>query len=56
MEDGVFAIGGQIMSRFVGTYSGRITPKDKHEAHLGIVWKSRVISEIISGGLVGSVR
>ena len=56
MEDGTFALGAGMMSRFVGVYSGRITPKDKHEAHLGIVWKSSVIPEIISGRCVGSVR
>ena len=50
MENGEFVIGGRIMSRFVGVYSGRITTKDAHEAQLGIVWKSRVIPEIISGG------
>ena len=56
MEDGSFALGAGTMSRFVGIYSGRITPKDRHEAHLGIVWKSSVIPEIISGRCIGSVR
>ncbi len=56
MEDGGFVISAGIMSRLVGVYSGRIAPKDKHEAHLGIVWKSSVIPEIISGQCIGSVR
>ncbi len=50
MEDGNFNISTTMMSRFIGVYSGRITTKDAHEAQLGIVWKSRVIPEIISGG------
>ena len=34
---------------FVGIYSGRIAPNDQGEAHLGIVWKAKVIDEIITG-------
>jgi hypothetical protein len=33
--------------RFVGVYSGRIGTKDELGAQLGIVWKSKVIEEII---------
>lgn len=39
---------------FVGVYSGRIGA-DELKAQLGIVWKDRVISEIINGGKRGSV-
>lgn len=54
-EDGSFTMWSQVMSCFIGVYSGRITPKDSSEAHLGIVWKSSVIPEIIFGRRVGSV-
>lgn len=35
---------------FVGVYSGRLLGMSELEAQLGIVWKSRVIDEIIDGG------
>ncbi|KQW54022.1 MULTISPECIES: trypsin-like peptidase domain-containing protein [unclassified Variovorax] len=35
---------------FVGVYSGRLLGASELEAQLGIVWKSRVIDEIIDGG------
>ena len=55
MDDGSNMLAGGMMSRFVGVYSGRIAPAGKHEAHLGIVWKSEVVPEIVSGGCAGSV-
>lgn len=56
VEGGNFVLGAGTMSRFVGIYSGRLTPKKSSEAHLGIVWKERVISEIIRGGRAGAIR
>ncbi len=35
---------------FLGVYSGRILAEDEIEAQLGIVWKPKVIDEIIAGG------
>lgn len=39
---------------FFGIYSGRIGKGEIH-AQLGIVWKGKVIDEIISGGLKGDI-
>jgi hypothetical protein len=55
MRDGKFD-GGTIIGRirnFVGVYSGRIGA-DEAKAQLGIVWKARVIQEIIDGQVPGS--
>ncbi|MBK1690183.1 hypothetical protein CKO37_22070 [Rubrivivax gelatinosus] len=49
--------GSEIIGRirnFIGVYSGRIG-KDESKAQLGIVWKARVIDEIIDGGVHGDV-
>lgn len=49
--------GSEIIGRihnFIGVYSGRIG-KDESKAQLGIVWKARVIDEIISGSVRGDV-
>lgn len=49
--------GSEIIGRirnFVGVYSGRIG-KDESKAQLGIVWKARVIDEIIDSGVAGCV-
>lgn len=47
-DDTIF---GRIRS-FLGIYSGRIG-KDEFKAQLGIVWKARVITEIIEGKVYG---
>jgi len=54
MDDGSFVLSGGVMSRFVGVYSGRLAPKDRSEAQIGMIWKARVISEIIEGAVYGS--
>lgn len=48
MEDGshVVQAGGPI-TKFVGVYSGRLIVNGSTDAQLGIVWKKRVINEII---------
>jgi hypothetical protein len=49
--------GSELIGRirnFIGVYSGRIG-KDESKAQLGIVWKARVIDEIISGGVRGDI-
>ena len=37
--------------RFLGIYSGRLPGQDEFEAHLGIVWKSSIIEEIVKVGI-----
>lgn len=48
------SIFGEI-ENFVGIYSGRYKGDSEFDAQLGIVWKERVIKEIINGGLVNQV-
>jgi hypothetical protein len=38
---------------FVGIYSGRVNAEDEFKAQLGIVWKTRVIEEVILGECIG---
>jgi hypothetical protein len=40
-------------TKFIGIYSGRIPGAIDLEAQVGIVWKARVIEEIILGGQQG---
>lgn len=40
---------------FVGIYSGRFEGTDMYQSQLGIVWKSKVIDEIISGKVKGTI-
>lgn len=50
--------GSEIIGRirnFIGVYSGRIG-NDELKAQLGIVWKARVIPEIIDGKAFGSMK
>jgi len=39
---------------FVGIYSGRIVNESEGKAQLGIVWKKKVIEEILTGKKLGS--
>lgn len=39
---------------FLGIYSGRIGSKDELQAQLGIVWKKKVIDEIVLGKVLGN--
>ena len=43
-------------SKFLGVYSGRLTTGNSLEAQLGVVWKARVVAEIIEGGVRGARR
>lgn len=36
---------------FIGIYSGRVTGETEFDVQLGIVWKAKVIEEIINGGM-----
>ena len=38
-----------VFEQFFGIYSGRVQVKDQEDTHLGIVWKKKVIEEIIKG-------
>lgn len=49
MEDGRITI-GNIMTRFIGVYSGRVDTDGEGDVQLGLVWKERVIDEIIKCG------
>jgi hypothetical protein len=42
------------VSNFVGIYSGRLGAKDMLEAQIGIVWKEKVILEILNGKKKGT--
>ncbi|NCP24682.1 MAG: trypsin-like peptidase domain-containing protein [Erythrobacter sp.] len=55
-EDGSMSMFAGPVSRFVGVYSGRLTSGNSLEAQLGLVWKSRVIGEIIAGTTRGLRR
>ena len=52
-ENGAFSMFSGPASRFIGIYSGRLTTGNSVDAQLGMVWKSRVIEEIINGGMRG---
>lgn len=41
---------------FLGIYSGRIGTEDNLQAQLGIVWKERVIDEILSKKKIGTIE
>jgi hypothetical protein len=54
-KSGVALRGDEIIGRirnFIGIYSGRID-RETEQAQLGIVWKARVINEIIDGAKLG---
>lgn len=55
-EDGTLKVNSTIgeIRGFVGIYSGRVTGESQLDAQLGIVWKKRVIEEIIDGDLKDS--
>lgn len=38
-----------VFEQFFGVYSGRVQVQDQDDTHLGIVWKKKVIEEIIKG-------
>ena len=44
------------IQNFVGIYSGRIGADKEFEAQLGIIWKERVIEEIIKGRVRGDIE
>ncbi|MEP2024022.1 MAG: hypothetical protein ABJT40_10810 [Nonlabens ulvanivorans] len=44
------------ISGLLGIYSGRIGSKNAYEAQLGIVWKSRVIDEILKAKVIGDIE
>jgi hypothetical protein len=44
-----------VIRNFAGIYSGRIGVKDNFDVQLGIVWKPRVIEEIINGKRIGDI-
>jgi hypothetical protein len=44
MSNDIFS---RYLTKLVGVYSGRIGAKDEFQAQLGIVWKSKIIEEII---------
>jgi len=44
-----------VVQGFLGVYSGRIG-KDDLQAQLGIVWKKKVIEEIIAGSIFGNIE
>jgi hypothetical protein len=52
-EDGNFTMYGGPTTRFIGVYSGRISTSNSLEAQLGIVWKARVIEEIVAASRRG---
>lgn len=54
MDDGSMTITTGTMSKFVGVYSGRLTSGNALEAQLGLVWKAKVIEEIIDGQTRGT--
>lgn len=41
---------------FAGVYSGRIGAEDNFQTQLGIVWKAKVIDEIIKGQKIGDIE
>jgi hypothetical protein len=49
ISDGGTQINGQLGTKFVGVYSGRLATNDSLDAQLGLVWPASFISEIISG-------
>jgi Trypsin-like peptidase domain len=52
-EDGSTYNNGSPMTKFLGVYSGRVSPNGDASAQIGIVWKARVIEEIIIGNVRG---
>jgi Trypsin-like peptidase domain len=55
-EDGSVINNGLPMTKFLGVYSGRVSPNGDASAQIGIVWKARVIDEIIIGQVRGNKR
>lgn len=49
-KDGAYITSAAVMNRLVGVYSGRVETDGEGDVQLGIVWKERVIDEIIDGG------
>lgn len=50
LTNGGVIMGGEIMSRLLGVYSGRINP----ESDLGRVWKVSALKEILEHGVIGN--
>jgi Trypsin-like peptidase domain len=53
-EDGSTYDNGLPMTKFLGVYSGRVSPNGDASAQIGIVWKAKVIDEIIVGQVRGN--
>ena len=53
-EDGSMMSNGMPMTKLLGVYSGRVSPKGDASAQIGIVWKAKVIDEIINGNARGN--
>jgi len=49
MKGGGIDIGPGSATDFLGVYSGRVVSEGSLDAQLGVVWKARVIGEIIKG-------
>jgi hypothetical protein len=49
MEIGPMKSGVEVMTRFVGVYSGRLTSTDPLDAQLGLCWPAKYVTEIIAG-------
>lgn len=59
LHDGNALKGDEIMGtikNFVGIYSGRIGAEDNFLTQLGIVWKERVINEILEAQTIGDIE
>lgn len=53
-QSGGFVVAGGVSDSFVGVYSGRMIGENQGVAQLGLVWKARVIEEILEGIAKGS--
>ena len=49
LDNGSIVMNGLSAYRFVGVYSGRLATEDKNDAQLGMVWPSKLLTEIIAG-------
>lgn len=57
--DGKTMKGNEIIGtiqNFIGIYSGRIGADDEFKAQLGIIWKERVIKEILEAKKIGNIE
>jgi Trypsin-like peptidase domain len=53
-EGGSIIHNGLPMTKLLGVYSGRVSSNGDASAQIGIVWKARVIDEIIEGCVLGN--